>query len=325
MVAGVLHDGEVALGCRRRHQCDRDAAFRCLVQQPQRVQIGKKVRILNDDLALRCRDRDVVQPLHSARRLARRDVRDVQRRVAHALEPRKVVFTRRNDAGGAHPVIEERRLHLADSRPLDPHGGVAPSARMLARAAPHVGDAVAERVRDTPVDHHDLAMIAVVVPGEFAESRAMKNVEVAACFSQRCPHCRVGLDCAALIDEHAHSDAVGRFSRQRRRDAVGDGAVLPEKGFEMDVMLRGVDVVEQRAEERVVLDDRDAIAVDDAAPCQRRHRAKERGDIGVRRQVDVDFAPAAFPPDHVGEDYGRERERGGEHRARFDTAKIAPP
>ena len=191
-MAGVLHDREVARRRRRQHDRHAHAALHRRGEEPHRLPVGEEVRVLQHDLALRRGDGEVVQPLHRARLSGCRMIRDEhRRRRRRAREPRKVriaapctrpVVTR--------PVVEKRRLQLADDRPFESRAGVAPAVRMFGIAAPHVVDAVAERVADAAVDHRDLAMVALVVARELAEAHAVIDAEVDAGRAQPRPRWR---------------------------------------------------------------------------------------------------------------------------------------
>src|SRR4051794_35550069 len=98
--------------------------------------------------------------------------------VAGRLRSREVPFRCDCLSGGASPVLEKNRLQLVDDGTLESRSGVTPSRWKVRGRTPHVRDAVTECVSDPPVDHRDLAMVAMVVPCELVEPGPMIDAEV---------------------------------------------------------------------------------------------------------------------------------------------------
>jgi len=151
-------------------------------------------------------------------------------------------------------------------------------------------------------------VIAVVVHRELAEAHAVEHAEVAAGAAQVRPDARIGLFRAALVDEDAYLHAFARTFRQRLGDTVAHRPVAPEERLDVDVVRRPLDVGDELVEERAVLDDLRAVAVDDVTSRQRGERVEQIRDPDVRRNDEVDMTPARFPPDDVSEQNGSKRE-----------------
>src|SRR5687767_15509929 len=91
------------------------------------------------------------------------------------LEARKVFFSSRNLAGLLNPVLGKRGLEFSHRRAFDPDHGVSPVFLILRVAGPLIGNAVTEHESDPPVDHDDLAVIAVI---ELSQIRGTQWMEL---------------------------------------------------------------------------------------------------------------------------------------------------
>src|SRR3954464_11684206 len=90
--------------------------------------------------------------------------------------------------------------------PRQPHREVAEVLAVLCLPQPLVLDAVPADEGDAAVDHHQLAMVALVLQPEVAQAPWMEELELAAGGDQFARRRLAHLVAARGIDEHAHLD-----------------------------------------------------------------------------------------------------------------------
>jgi hypothetical protein len=195
-----------------------------------------------------------------------------------------------------HPVLAEHGLDRVDSRAFHPHADIAPVIAIFAVAEPAVDDAMAGDERGAPVNHHDLAMVPLIDDADVGERTRMEEYEPAARFVQSPLRVPAHFLAPGRIDEHTHRHACPGAFAQRRRHAFAELAFLPEKRLEVHRALRGGDVVEQRVEERPVLDDLHAVARYGRAERESRQRSNELLERAVRLDLEVGVAVSRDRP-----------------------------
>src|SRR5437773_4230184 len=78
----------------------------------------------------------------------------------------KIVLVVEHASGGLGPVVHESGLHLSDRRAFEAKLRVAPMLRRVSVALPDIGQSCSADKANFPIDDEQLAMIAVIEPGQ---------------------------------------------------------------------------------------------------------------------------------------------------------------
>ncbi len=157
-----------------------------------------------------------------------------------------------------------------------PHAEIAHVLAVLGVAEPAVDDAVAADQGDPAVEHHELAMIAVVEHADVAQLPRVVQRELAAGLAQAA----LGV-VAHLLAAAARRPARAPCTPARRRSTSAstrrraEHALLPEKGLEVHGARGRRDLLEHGVEEGAVLEELDGVAQVDGALRQARQRRQQ--------------------------------------------------
>lgn len=182
--------------------------------------------------------------------------------------------------------------------------GVAPHAL---RAAVHiaVGDVHAAQKPDHPVDHHDLAVVAVVdLAGEQREPDMQESIDLDAggahVVEKRLPDPHA----PHVVVEHPHLDPLAGLGHERIAQAAARPVVAEDVVLDMDVMPGRGDGFEQRLHLRSAVDiGRDPAAVErhgegglPQQPGERQMALRERRSTGGIDLFELRGDPLAHAP-----------------------------
>src|SRR5581483_2263820 len=226
-VRRVLHERHVGGGGRRHHDAHVDAALGGAAEGVERRRPRYEVRVLEVDALSRHAQHEVMQDLHRRRRARGLGACDVHGDVARALEAREDALADEELARLLDPVLAEARLCRVHDRAAQAHREVAEVVAILRLAQPLVLDAVAAYEGDAAVDHHELAMVALVLQAEVAQAPRMEELELAARGDQLARRRLAHLVAARGVDQHAHLDPGARALGERRGDAAAELALFP--------------------------------------------------------------------------------------------------
>ena len=197
-------------------------------------------------------------------------------------------------AGVFDPVLRERGLDRVHDGPADPHGEIAHVLLVLGVAEPGVDDAVTSNQGDAAVEHHELAMVALVEHPDVRPALRMVPLEFAAGGGQLALDVGPHVLAAVRVYEHADGDAGAAAFDQGVHESPLERPRLPEEGLEVHGSRGVLDLVDHDVEERAVLEQLHAVAVVDGAlgqPRQRRHQLGQR-----RVAIDLEHG-RLVPPD----------------------------
>ena len=163
---------------------------------------------------------------------------------------------------------------------------------------PLLGDAVAEDVGAAAVDHRQLAMVALVEPADRAQAERVVEDDSAAGVAHALDQPPLDVRGAQRVEQHPHLDAVAGTRGEGLGDAVADRPAPPHVRLEMDGLASARDLLEQRGEERLVLQDLEPVAVRLLAPGQRFDGGQPAGKRVDLVRIDPGRTLAARGPEH---------------------------
>ena len=162
----------------------------------------------------------------------------------------------------------------------------------------------------TPVQHDDLAVIALVEHANVAKSFRVIGVELAAGVLEPAHGGLAHLLAAGGIDQHAHCDPGAAPLRQRVDQPPPEHAVLPQERLEMNRPRRPADLLEHDLEESAILQNLDRVAFERDAVGQAGERRQQLGKRRIAFDAQTRIAVALDRPD---DDHGKDQ-GAAEHR-----------
>ena len=115
-------------------------------------------------------------------------------------------------------------------------------------------DAVPAQEGGAPVQHHELAVVALVLQADLAPVTLVVQAQMAAGGAQLALRRLAHLVAAGSVHQHAHLHPGAGTLGQHLGHASTELAFLPQVGLEMQRALRSAHVLEQHIEERAVLE-----------------------------------------------------------------------
>ena len=124
---------------------------------------------------------------------------------------------------------------------------------VLGVAEPGVDDAMTANEGFAPVDHTQLAVVAVVHHAQVANGPFVKELDPATVVTQALHHGFADFLGTHRIEHHSHLLAGAGALAQRVGQALTKHAILPQEGLEVHRVLRRRDALQQHVKERSVL------------------------------------------------------------------------
>src|SRR5439155_25431940 len=110
--------------------------------------------------------------------LARRRLDDLSAMMSSRFDLRKDIEAGQELATAFYPVVHERELHLRHCRTFDADHGFAPVILRVGVTEPFVGDSNAAGESNRTVDHHELAMRAVIDSRDRVPAQGVVPLEI---------------------------------------------------------------------------------------------------------------------------------------------------
>ena len=233
----------------------------------------------------------------------------------------KIRFSVQHMAGDLDPVLHEGGLHVRHRGAFEAEMRVAPVLRILRIAAPFVGDADAAGIADAPVDHHDLAMRAVVDGGEGVPAQRVVLLDFHPGGLHLLDRAVVDLAAAEGVEQHVHLHAGFGALGKRAGELRADLARPVDVALEGDGAARAADRLQHVAEDLVAVEQGlRAIAAEERRAEHHIHGAPELriGDRVERLDALLDALVAEAEIRDQQHD-----ERGGDERLRHDPGLSA--